>query len=390
MNTNNPTELRIGMSGPLFDRTYTIRGRVVLSTDIGGERYYWHEFFLKADSGEEATLVFEETDGGPTWKYFEYLEPQKPLSVIDASRITEGDRIKIDDFSGVVDFVGSSTVRAIDGEAPEGIERDDYSQFFNASGKNTLVVSWANGEVEHYIGQTITRKIVRDAFGHELPAKTKSSSRREQIASAAGSDSSPTSWLNYAIIAVVAIIFLAQLLPSCSSESKFQNRLPPTTQLDPAKTISLQNRPQRIVSTAIIEYATSSFTRQGRLYELVDDNGIHSQLLQGIENDPQKWTLLDGLTNSAVTERTPKQFGALKYQASFDLNGQRHRIIELFRLRVTRCEAGTPDAFYLGKIRYGFISENEKGRTLFDWDEQSIHSNQPVILSNLLSQLPNY
>jgi len=386
MNTNNPTALRIGMSGTLFDRTYKICGRVVLSTDIGGERYCWQEFFLKAPGGEEATLVFEETESGPTWRYFEYFEPQNPLSVVDASRITEGAQVTVDDFSGTVDFVSTSTVRSIEGEAPEGVSQGDYSQYFNAIDKTILVVSWANGEVEHYIGQNLTRRIVHSAFGNELPASYKQAAPTASYADAdTNTESRP--WGNYAVFAIVAGIILFQFLPSCErgSTSNFPTRPPPAVQLDSSKTLTLQGRTQRIVSTALVEYATPSFTRQGRLYELTDETDTRSQLLQGLEASPTTWVFLDGLTSKPVTTHTPKQLGALKQAASFDSNAQRHRVIDLFRLRVMRQENGAPHEFPPGKIRYGFITESAAGRTFFEWDEVSAGSNSMVVLTDIKS-----
>lgn len=386
MNTNNPTALRLGMSGTLFDRTYKICGRVVLSTDVDGERYFWHEFFLKAPGGEEATLVFEETESGPTWRYFEYFEPQNPLSVVDASRITEDTKVTVDAFSGTVDFIGSSTVREIEGEAPEGVSDGDYSQFFNATDKTILVVSWSNGEVEHYIGQNLTRGIVRSAFGNELPASYKQAAPSVS-SSAADTNTGSRRWGGYIVAAIIAGVVLFQFLPSGERKSSrnFTTRPPPPIQLDASKPLTLQGRTQRIASTVSIEYATPSFTRQGRLYELTDETGTRSQLLQGVEDNPAKFILLDGLTSNLVTTHTPKQLGALKRAASFDFNTQRHRIVDLFRLRVLRQENGTPDEFTPGKTLYGFVTESSLGPTHFAWDEEAARASPRAILTDLPS-----
>ena len=385
MSTNNPTSLRIGMSGQLLDRTYKICGRVTLSTDVDGERYYWQEFFLKASNGEEATLVFEETERGPTWKLFQYFEPQAPFSIVDLSRVNVGDTVGVDDFKGTVDLIGKSTVRAIEGEAPEGVERGDYSQYFNATaGDATLVVSWANGEVEHYVGQDLTRNIVRNAFGAELPA-----SYTNQSFSSTNSESSsqPFSFgkiLGVAVLALFLIFQFTRCAPiSCSTGADFPSRAAPAAKLEISNSLLLAGRNQRVTSCAIVEYATIHFTRQARLYELMDDAGNRSQVLQGIENEEKKWVFLDSLTSEPITDRTPQQLGALQAGAAFKLGGKPMTVATLYRLRVLRVTAGKSETFPTGKVRYGFIAGQASDWTMVDWDENSSRACKMTVLSNI-------
>lgn len=386
MSTHNPTALLIGMSGQLFDRTYRICGRVVLSTDVDGERYYWQEFFLKTNGGEEATLVFEETERGPTWKLFQYFEPQSPFSIADLSRVNVGDSVGVDAFKGTVDLLGKSTVRTIEGEAPEGVERDDYSQYFNASvGDATLVVSWANGAVEHYVGHDLTRDIVRKAFGAELPASYKKTPLASTSADY-GSQSIPFGKIvGFAALALFLVFQFTRCAPSsCSHEQSFSARKPPADKLEIGRSFVLAGHTQSVRSCAIVEYATASFTRQARLYELVDDVGRPSQLLLGIENDEKIWTLWDAMPVSPVANRTPQQLGALKAGSSFSHNDATFFIATLYRMRVLRIIAGSSELFPVGKIRYGFIAKGKNSWVIFDWDETSARSS----VSSTLDHVP--
>ncbi|MBK9991898.1 MAG: hypothetical protein IPP19_14540 [Verrucomicrobia bacterium] len=213
-----------------------------------------------------------------------------------------------------VDLLGKSTVRAIEGEAPEGVERDDYSQYFNATvGNATLVVSWANGAVEHYVGQDLTRDIVRKAFGAELPASYKITPLASTSADY-GSQSIPFGKIvGFAVLALFLVFQFTRCAPySCSREGSFSVRKPPANKLEIGRSFVLAGHTQSVRSCAIVEYATASFTRQARLYELVDDAGRPSQLLQGIENDVEIGTLWDATTVSPVANRTPQQLAHLK------------------------------------------------------------------------------
>ncbi|MFT3783245.1 MAG: DUF4178 domain-containing protein [Nibricoccus sp.] len=382
MNTANPTALRIGMSGSLFDRTYKICGRVVLYTEVDGERYAWNEFFLKATNGEEATLVFEEDENGPSWRFFQYFEPQEPFTANQVARVSLGDRIQVDDFSGIVDFVGNSTVALIEGEAPEGVERGDRSNYFNAKSDTTLVVSWLGGEIEHYIGQTITRQMVKNAFHAELPA----SYNMTRAFSSASSDSGSGSGNGVGKIItglVIALFFAFQFtrcVPiSCSRGEPSGPRTPPPAVFSVGRSVTVAGQRCSVRSVSIVEYATETFTRRARLYDVADETGTLGQLLQGTENDASKWIWWSGAASEAVSDFSPQQLAAMKPPSTFSRHGQLHTVSTLFRLRFLRCTEGTPTERN-GKMRYGFIAKNDSGWTVFIWDELSARAISQIVL----------
>ncbi|HLP25188.1 MAG TPA: hypothetical protein VK477_05900, partial [Acidobacteriota bacterium] len=60
MSYENPTALRLGQSGVIDGRRFTVRGRVVMSMVADdGETYTWEEFNLVDDAGSAGTLVWE-------------------------------------------------------------------------------------------------------------------------------------------------------------------------------------------------------------------------------------------------------------------------------------------------------------------------------------------
>jgi hypothetical protein len=54
MSFENPTSLRIGMTGTVAGKSYRVVGRVVMGVEEAGQTYYWNEFNLQADDGEFA------------------------------------------------------------------------------------------------------------------------------------------------------------------------------------------------------------------------------------------------------------------------------------------------------------------------------------------------
>ncbi len=55
-----------------------------MGVEVDGEIYYWSEFNLQTAAGEEATLVYEETERGGEWRLFTMFEPEYPMTAADA------------------------------------------------------------------------------------------------------------------------------------------------------------------------------------------------------------------------------------------------------------------------------------------------------------------
>src|ERR1700749_2227948 len=165
MSFNNPTAVKVGMTGTFSDVTYRVLGRVVMGVVDDGTAYYWNEFNLKADSGESATLVYEVTERGGEWRWFTMFDPQFPITAADAATKRVGDPLNLDGTDVRVTLLDRSRVYYIEGQAPEGEEVGDHAEYFNAESGNTMiVVSWTGDEVECYHGVTISASVVAQAF----------------------------------------------------------------------------------------------------------------------------------------------------------------------------------------------------------------------------------
>jgi len=129
------------------------------------ETYYWNEFNLETSTGEEATLVFEQTDAGGQWRLFTLFDPEYPMTAADAATKRVGDRLNLTGEEVRVTFRGSSKVYYVEGRAPEGEDVGTVAEYFNAgSGAVMQVVSWTGDEIEFYNGVSLSRGVVNSAF----------------------------------------------------------------------------------------------------------------------------------------------------------------------------------------------------------------------------------
>jgi hypothetical protein len=167
---DNPTALTVGKSGKLCGLNYRVIGRVVLGVDVDGETYYWNEFNLVDDSGQNATLVFEEVEEGPEWKLFIMFDPVAPMTAAEAARKKVGDTVALNGKPIKVTLVGQSRVYHIEGKAPEGVEVGDIANYFNAdTGVEMEVASWTGNEIEFFRGIDVSVDDV--ASGFNLPVE---------------------------------------------------------------------------------------------------------------------------------------------------------------------------------------------------------------------------
>jgi hypothetical protein len=157
MNFDNPTKIALGATGLFHGQKYRVIGRVLLGEMEDSMIYCWNEFNLVTDSGEAATLVFEQTDRGPEWRWFTMFEPEFPMPAEDAATKRVGDVVNLDGVDVTVTLVQESRIYLIDGQAPEGQKVGSRANYFNAeAGSKMIVVSWTGKEMEYYKGVTIT------------------------------------------------------------------------------------------------------------------------------------------------------------------------------------------------------------------------------------------
>ena len=286
MNFENPTRLRLGMSGNFGGKDYRVVGRSVLGESESGGTYYWNEFNLETSSGEHATLVYDETEPASQWRLFTLFDPEYPMTAADAASKRVGDRLNLTGHDVRVTFRGASRVYYLEGQAPEGEEVGTVAEYFNAAAGGVMqVVSWTGEEVEYYNGVNLSRGMVASAFG--LPPELGGAGGR-LFSPFSGADSSNyTSGRRIATLAAIVLILLFVIFGrgfSCSSayEAAPVNRVsagaPP---LAVGATGTLFDKEYRVTAHALVEIAEVGSKWDRHEYELADDYGSRCLLVCG-------------------------------------------------------------------------------------------------------------
>jgi hypothetical protein len=336
---NNPTALRVGAVGMMDGRRYRVAGRVVMGMEEAGETYYWNEFNLVDDAGNSITLVFEETENGPEWKLFTLFEPNRPISVAEASQKQVGETVNLDGMPTPITLVDQSRVYFIEGTASEGVEVGDIAHYFNAdAGDRMVVASWTGDEVECYHGVDMPAKLVASSFN--LPNLTAPS------LALAGDSVAPDvpagligKWIVIAIIAGVAI----------AGYLWWRQPKKPTA------------RPAPIPASGSAAYVAVIVKRPGgdwywHEYRLLDG----TLFINGLTGNPKDWHRF----RAATASLTAKQAGGKRSGDSVEFDSYTMRVQDLFEA------AG----------KFGFVARagNESG--LARWTETTIefYRGQPV------------
>jgi hypothetical protein len=345
----------------------------VLGAQEDGEIYTWNEFYLKDDSGHEATLTWEQTEEGISWKLFQYFEPGTPLDYAKASRIKLGDRVNIDGLEAKVDYVGESQVYLIEGEAPEGVQLGDKARYFNAwLGNNQLVVSWTGNEVEHFLGDVLSERQVARAYGVSMPAPASAGSY-VSAQSRGVFGSFPIKTFLVGILALCAIVFYVLAPGSCASSGKGSGRVQtaPAASYGVGALESFLGNDYRIESRALVECARADGTHFCRLYVLKRSDGALLRLIQGTDQARDEWLVLKEET--APADFLPGELGSFKVGNLLPYGTLSYQVRRLQRFRLVSYEGGKPDGFVSGAFRYGFFAQETGGSTLlFDWDAASV------------------
>ena len=245
------------MQGTLDGRRHTVLGRVVLGVVVDGESYYWNEFNVADDEGRQLTLVFEETENGPTWKLFRMFEPAKPMSAREAAGHLAGERFTFDGMALHVTLVDTSRVYHIEGDAPVGTEVGDIANYFNAeTADRMVVVSWTGDEVEFYEGHDLPAGRIESVFNLPKP-------RAFSLFQGGSSQEWDWSWLSgwggRAVFFVVMAFLWMNSGDSCSHRSAPPP--PPPKQPAPARLLAvgthgvLGGRDYTVAAHALVEIA---------------------------------------------------------------------------------------------------------------------------------------
>lgn len=377
MSYENPTPLRVGMTGSLEGWRGRIAGRVVMGIDYEGERYYWNEFNLVDGFGRSSTLVFEEGEDGPEWKFFKPFDPAHAMTAREAASKRVGDTVSLDGIARRVTLVDESRVYHIDGVAPEGVEVGDVAAYFNVdTGERMLVASWTGDEIEFFDGKDVTAQQVRRGFGlsaGSLPDEGRAS-RSDSAGFSGGGYSEPRRMAPILVISALGAIAAITAYSCVRSNAPRPNisRAAHTVQpvraarpaLELAKGASGTLRGRNYVIEDHIQVAVGRVgSRHPRNeYRLTTETGERALLVNGLNGGTQEWHLLNPVQPPA--ELTP--FDAASVKAGAIVGDRGMMVTALFRSEARPVGANAPIVYY------GYLARNSREWLVARWTETQL------------------
>ena len=396
MSHENPTPLRVGATGTLNGWRVRVAGRLVMSVEVDGETYLWSEFHLVDNSGNSASLVFEEGEEGPEWKLFREFTPSHPMTAREAAAKDVGDTVNLEGTPVAITLVDQSRVEFIEGEAPEGVEVGDVAHYFNAdTGSRMLVASWTDDEIEFYEGLDAPADSVAAAFGFTPNAKSRTESNAsgfhnrgdENSASSLHGDGTPAGSGSSGLLIKVVLVLLggAGLFGAYSCFSSGGSKTIARATGRPAPKISapasrlatgaqgtLGGRTYEIVGQDIVEIARTAGRHDRREYVLREGRASPALLINGLSGGAQEWHLL---------RATPPPAGLTPYDAAAKRKGETVtvergpvRVADLFQ---SKTAASAPPGVIgsappRAAVQYGFVARDSDHWLLARWDEQQL------------------
>jgi Domain of unknown function (DUF4178) len=371
MNFDNPTRIRIGMTGDFFGRTYRVLGRVFLGETQERRIYTWTEFNLQTEAGESATLVFEQTDNGPEWRWFTMFEPNVPFPAEEAESKQVGDVVNLDGADARIDLMQESRIYYIEGQAPEGQKVCSQAKYFNArEGEKMIVVSWTGKEMEYYKGIDITRQTVATAFCLE-PAEL----LKFQPSVGSPTDSA-LQWklAAYGIIGFVIFILLVASMSESASRPAAVVRYPSTEAPFSAGVSGLlRGTNYHAVGHALVEIAETGVIANRHEYYLQDNDGNPALLIYGFEPGAKDWYLF---IPQQPSPWTPKQAGNFRIGQTVNTFQTSGLITELFRSTLLQVENTNSLDLSAGQVKYGFCAHAGPAIIMARWNENGIDLEQ--------------
>ena len=380
MSFANPTPIKIGMTGAFDGRQYRVTGRVVMGMEDGGETYYWNEFNLVSDSGESATLVFEETERGGEWRLFTLFVPEFAMTAEDAATKRVGDQLNLDSHDVRVTLVDETRVYHIEGEAPEGVEVGDVAHYFNAGTSNRMiVVSWTGDEVEYYRGVTVSAGMIASVF--DLP-----SGQLSNLSRSAGSSflSSTSGWsdgganLRPGTIVKLAVVVLSfaiivagfALIRSGRAHSTPAKTPAPPVPLTLGSAGTLDGKNYRIQGHAVVEIAQVGRRYDRHEYHLFDDEENRSLLIYGLKPGDKDWFLFTPL--NPAEPLTPARAATLRVGEIVNVDGYTAPVTEIFQSELRQTEGANLPDFTNGMVSFNLSARSGATTLLVRWNDQGI------------------
>jgi len=360
----NTSPINVGMSGVLNGMTYRVVGRMVMSMEEGGEVYFWNEFHLVGPDDKRALLVHE-TTGGPQWRLFRLIEPERPITAIEAAAKRVGDMVNLTGDPLRISCVDESRVCHIEGEAPEGVELGDIANYFNAeSGNQMLVVSWTDDEVEVFRGVNLPAFAVLKAFG------VKGGVRLQPLNPFPPAEENESSAWKGVIIAgcvvlvIVGIVYWRMRDAPGQVTSRKTVVEAPRAKFAFGQSGEVKNVRYRISGQALVEVARVNRRDSRHEYTLSDDNENRAVLLQ----TPRDWFWLKPFTPANPLD--PKQAAARRLGDSVDIDGVTLRVTDLFLSRAETAQGAAQ--VFPGYPLYGFEARQGERTVIVRWSEKGI------------------
>ena len=374
MSFENPTSVKVGMTGTFSGITYRVLGRVVMGVVDDGTTYYWNEFNLKADSGESTTLVYEVTDNGGEWRLFTMFEPQFPITAADAATKRIGDPLNLDGTAVRVTLRDNSRVYHIEGQAPEGVDLGDRAEYFNAeAGKTMIVVSWTGDEVECYHGVTISASVVAQAFN--IPAASLASMAPGLSNFTFSRTDSPRKlFLPLIAGAALLILFFCLALPPRFSKSQALAivMIPaPSANLAVGSSGTLEGKNYTITSDTLVELNEVGVLFQRHEFHLRDQDGNGALLVRGWMPGATDWALF--VLRDAPESLTPQQAAAVPCGQTVAWSGATVPVNALFRSTVLQVNTADILQSATGHVSYGLSGGTEVTLLLARWDDSTLN-----------------
>jgi hypothetical protein len=379
MNFRNPTSLQIGQSGTYRGKTWQVTGRVVLGVVEDGEIYYWHEFNLENQAGENATLVFEKTEQGPEWRWFTQFEPEYPMTAEDAATKQVGDPLNLDGTDVKVTLRETSRIYFVEGTVPEGEVVDAEASYFNAEhGNEMLVVSWTGNIVECYRGRTISGSEVRQAFrlGHSpdlsgVPAGRLNPYDYLSERRSPARDGLPKV-LIFLLAAVLVVLIFITLFPSHHNRYTAVQRLrAAASPLRVGAAGVLTGMDYHITGHVLMSVAEVNVQFERHEYFLRDKMGGTSLLVSGLTPGQNDWVLFTPFNPSRPL--TPIQAGAVKLGQIVSLGSVVAPVDALFLATVRDADFDGEREMATGDTFYGFEGLRNSQYLLVWWNAGGIN-----------------
>jgi hypothetical protein len=377
MSIANPTRLQVGQVATIDGQRMAVRGRVVLSMIADdGERYYWNEFNLVGDGGRVVTLVFEETETGPTWKWFELFEPLRPLGVAEVKQVRVGQSVDLGEGRLHVTLVDQTRVEHIEGEAPEGVERGDVAQYFNAEERDeTFVVSWSVEEIEFYRGHDLARGRVEALFNLQ-PQLARQTAQTFTQAPERGPGKSVFAMVVSGVFVLVAL----SVIGDCSKPSRRRATSQPSYTAAPAVPVA----PAVVLKTGakgvlggheltVTAHAVERVVRMGGNFErhgyvTLDTSGESGLLMNSSAGSPRDWHLFRSVEPPAGF--APFDAAALRQGKVAHVGGRALQVFQVFASEVRSLDGEAARGPWRQGVRtYGLLARVNGELVMIQWDD---------------------